>query len=140
MDFLTSLPMPASLLCCVAVSAVLVYAPFLLVGVARLQLGYDQSAPRAMFDKLPPYAKRATWAHQNCFEAFTLFAPAAIMAYVTSQGSGLALGLAIAHVTARLFYSVFYILNIPLLRSLMFAVGGLGTFTLYFLSCRSALM
>ncbi len=128
------------LLCCIAVSAASVYAPFMAVGVARLQVGYDYAAPRAMFDKLPAYAQRATWAHQNCFEALTLFAPAAILAYVTGQESWVALGAAIAHVLARLLYSVFYILNIPVLRSAMFAVGSLGTFTLFFLSCRSALM
>lgn len=140
MDILTSLPTPGILLCCVAISAVLVYAPFMAVGVARLQAGYDYSAPRAMFEKLPSYAQRATWAHQNCFEALTLFAPAGIMAYVTGQNSALALTAAIAHVIARFLYSVFYILDVPVLRSAMFAVGGAGTFTLFFLSCRSALM
>lgn len=132
--------MPGALLVCVVVGALLVYVPFMAVGAARYQLGYDQSAPRSMFDKLPPYAQRATWAHQNAFEAYTLFAPAALMAYITQQDSTLALAAAIAHLVARFFYSVFYILDIPVLRSLMFGVGGLGTFTLFFLSCRSVLL
>ena len=140
MDLLTRLPMPASLLYCVVIGAILIYVPFLVVGIARYQVGYDQSAPRALFEKFPAYAQRATWAHQNAFEAFILFAPAALMAYVTGQDSAWALGAAIAHVIARFFYSVFYILNLPPLRSLMFAIGGLGTFTLFFLSCRSAVM
>lgn len=138
MALLTQLPMPATLLFCVAIAAVLVYVPFLLVGVARLQVGYDMSAPRAMLDKLPPYAKRATWAHQNAFESFTLFAPAALMAYVTGQTSTLAVGVAIAYLVARLLYSVFYILDVPLLRSLMFAIGSTGIFTLFVMSCLSA--
>jgi len=33
-----------------------------------------------MFDKLPPYAQRATWAHQNSFEAFIMILAAALMA------------------------------------------------------------
>ncbi|MEL6381261.1 MAG: MAPEG family protein [Cyanobacteria bacterium J06626_18] len=140
MDFLTRLPMPASLPYCVVIGALLIYVPYLLVATARFQVGYDMSAPRAAFDKLPPYAKRAMWAHQNCFEAFILFAPAAVLAYVTGQDSGLALGAAIAHLIARFLYSLCYIFDIPLLRSLMFGIGGLGTFTLYFLSCRSAVM
>jgi uncharacterized MAPEG superfamily protein len=98
------------------------------------------SAPREMFDKFPPYIKRANWAHQNAFESFTLFAPAALMAYVTGQESTVALIAAIAYVVARLLYSVFYILDIPLLRSMMFAVGSTGIFTLFVISCRSALM
>jgi uncharacterized MAPEG superfamily protein len=63
--------------------------------------------PRAMFDKLPPYAQRATWAHQNSFETFMIFAAAALMAYVTGQDSKAAVTAAITFVVARLLYSVF---------------------------------
>jgi uncharacterized MAPEG superfamily protein len=140
MDMLTALPMPGSLLIFLVIAAVLIYVPFILVGLARFRVGYDQSAPRAMLNKLPPYAQRATWAHENAFESFTLFAPAVLMAYVTGQTSGWSLLAAIAYVVARLFYSVFYILDWPQLRSLMFGIGSLGIFTLFVMSCRSALM
>jgi uncharacterized MAPEG superfamily protein len=118
----------------IAAAAVLIYLPFLVVGYARTRVGYDISAPRAMFDKLPPYAQRATWAHQNSFESFMIFAAAALMAYVTGVNSEIAVGAAIAYVVARFLYSVFYILNIPLLRSLMFGIGSLGSATLIILS------
>ncbi|MBW4476523.1 MAG: MAPEG family protein [Tolypothrix brevis GSE-NOS-MK-07-07A] len=118
----------------IAAAAVLIYLPFLVVGYARMRVGYDQSAPRAMFDKLPPYAQRATWAHQNSFEGFMIFATAALMAYVTGVNSPIAVIAAIAFVAARLLYSIFYILNIPLMRSLMFAVGSLSWGTLMYLS------
>jgi len=118
----------------IAAAAVLIYLPFLVVGYARMRVGYDQSAPRAMFDKLPPYAQRATWAHQNSFEGFMIFAAAALMAYVTGVNSPIAVIAAIAFVAARLLYSIFYILNIPLMRSLMFAVGSLSWGTLFALS------
>jgi uncharacterized MAPEG superfamily protein len=135
------LPMPATLLVCIAIAALLIYVPpFLVVGVGRLQAGYDTRAPRAMFDKLPPYAQRATWAHQNAFESFMLFAAAALMAYVTGQDSTLATGAAIAYVIARFLYPIFYILNWPVLRSLMFAIGSLSIATLLVLSCQTALM
>jgi uncharacterized MAPEG superfamily protein len=116
----------ALLLYSIAVAAVLVYLPFLLVGYGRLQAGYDTSAPRAMFDKLPSYAQRATWAHQNSFESFGLFAAAALMAYVTQVDSANAAYATLAYLIARLLFSVFYILNVPLLRSLMFAVGSVA--------------
>ena len=127
----------AILIYCIAAAAALVYLPFLVVGYARVSVGYDLEAPRAMFDKLPPYGQRATWAHQNSFEAFIIFAVAALMAYVTGQNSSLATGAAIAHLIARFFYSVFYILNIPLARSLMFAIGSLSSATLFVLSLLS---
>jgi uncharacterized MAPEG superfamily protein len=119
----------------IAAAVVLIYVPFLLVAYARVRIGPEMlSTPRALFDKLPPYAQRATWAHQNTFEAFMIFAAAALMAYVTGVNSLTAQVAAIAFVVARLLYSIFYILNIPLLRSLMFAIGIFSSGTLFFLS------
>ncbi|MEH2163748.1 MAG: MAPEG family protein [Nostoc sp.] len=119
----------------IAAAVVLIYLPFLVVAYARVRIGKEMLAtPRAMVDKLPPYAQRATWAHQNTFEAFMVFAAAALMAYVTGVNSTTAQIAAIAFVVARLLYSVFYILNIPLLRSLMFATGIVSSITLIFLS------
>lgn len=132
--------MPGFLLVAIALAAFLVYLPFMAVGYARMKTGYDVSAPRAMLDRLPPYGQRATWAHENGFESFVQFAPAALMAYITGQDSSLALGAAIGYLVARTLYPVFYILDIPVLRSLMFATGSLATLTLFVLSCRSALM
>ncbi|MBD2040637.1 MAPEG family protein [Microcoleus sp. FACHB-672] len=128
------LTVSAILLDCIAAAAALIYFPFLVVAYARLQVGMDIAAPRAMFDKLPAYGQRATWAHQNSFETFMVFAAAALMAYVTGQNSTLAAGAAIAFVVARLLHSVFYILNVPLARSLMFGIGSLSTLTLFVLS------
>lgn len=125
---LSQLPVSVILLYSIAAAALLIYLPFLLVAYARVQIGYQALAtPRAVFDKLPPYAQRATWAHQNSLEAFMLFAIAALMAYITGVNSTTATVAAIAFVVARLLYSISYILNIPLLRSLMFAIGSLSS-------------
>ncbi|MEH2062594.1 MAG: MAPEG family protein [Nostoc sp.] len=119
----------------IAAAVVLIYVPFLVVAYARVRIGPEMlSTPRALLDKLPPYAQRATWAHQNTFEAFMIFAAAALMAYITGVNSFTAQVAAIAFVVARLLYSIFYILNIPLLRSLMFAIGIFSSGTLFFLS------
>ena len=115
-------------------AVVLAYAPFLVVGWGRLQAGYDPSKPRAMFDRLPAYAQRATWAHQNSFEALTIYGLAALMAFATGVESDWAKVAAIAFLIARSLYSVFYILNIPIGRSLMFGVGSLCGWTLFALS------
>lgn len=133
-----TLPVSAILLDSIAAAAVLIYLPFLVVAYGRAQVGFDMAAPRALFDKLPAYAQRATWAHQNSFETFMTFVAAALMAYVTGQNSSLAAGAAIAFVIARFFHSVFYILNVPIARSLMFGIGTLSTTTLIVLSLLSA--
>jgi len=52
------------------------------VAYARVRVGLDLAAPRAMFDKLPPMLQRANWAHQNSLSVHD-FAAAALMAYVT---------------------------------------------------------
>ena len=122
------------LLCSIAGAVILTYAPFLVVAWGRLQTGYDQSAPRAMFEKLPAYAQRATWAHQNSFEALTIYGLAALMAYATGVESDWVKIAAFSFLVARLLYSVFYIANIPLGRSLMFAIGSLSGWTLFGLS------
>jgi uncharacterized MAPEG superfamily protein len=131
---LLGLPVSVILLDSIAAAAALVYAPFLVVALARLQLGYDSSAPRAMFDRLPAYAQRATWAHQNSFETFMLFSAAALMAFVTGVDSEAAGWAAIAFPVARLLFSVFYTLNVPLGRSLMFAISSTCTVSLFYFS------
>jgi len=62
----SQLPAEAIFLYCIAAAALLIYLPFCL-WFARVRVGFDLAAPRAMFDKLPLYAQRATWAHQNSF-------------------------------------------------------------------------
>lgn len=75
----------------IAAAGVLIYLPFLVVAYARVRIGYEMfSTPRAMFNKLPPSAQPATWAHQNTFEAFMVFAVAALMAYVSGVNSSTA--------------------------------------------------
>lgn len=134
MGFLQQLPVQPVLLYSIVIAGVLVYAPFLVVAFGRVQAGYDIAAPRALFDKLPAYAQRATWAHQNSFESFSLFTAAALMAYITQVSSPLAVTAAVAYGIARSLYSVFYILNVPILRSLTFAAGSLSIGTLMVLS------
>ena len=132
------LPVSTILLDSIAAAAALVYVPYLVVAYGRLQVGYDLKAPRAMFDKLPAYAQRATWAHENSFETFVVFAAAALMAYVTGQNSDEAGWAALIFVITRLLFSVFYILNVPLARSLMFGIGSFCTGTLFVLSLITA--
>jgi len=127
-------PVSVILLDCIAAAAALVYAPFLVVALARLQLGYDQAAPRAMFERLPAYAQRATWAHQNSFETFMLFSAAALIAFLTGVDSEAAGWAAIAFTLARVVFSVFYFLNVARGRSLMFAISSSCTVSLFYFS------
>ncbi len=132
-DLPDTFPLRLIPLLCVAAAMLLIYVPFGVVGFARLQLGYDFKAPRLMFDKLPAYAQRATWAHQNGFETFAPFAAAVLSAYVTGPhlqivaegwtGDALIAGLGIGFLITRLLYSLCYILNLPIGRSACYVIS-----------------
>ena len=97
------------------------------LGAARSQANFqmdDLAAPRAMFERLPAWGKRAAWAHQNCFEALTLHAPAALLCLVAGVGSPVALAAAWIHPALRLAYIGVYVGNVPAVRGLCWA-GGL---------------
>ena len=115
-----------------------VVASLIPLGAARSQADFtpaDLAAPRAMFERLPAWGKRANWAHQNCFEAFSLHAPACLLALVAARGGSatatLALVAAWLHPALRLGYIGAYVANLPPLRSLCWAGGILCTAILY---------
>jgi len=108
-------------------SAGVVFASLIPLGAARSQADFvpaDLAAPRAMFERLPAWGKRANWAHQNSFEAFGLHAPACLTA-------ALAVAAAWLHPLLRLGYIGAYIANLPPLRSLCWAAAVLCTAILY---------
>ena len=126
---------PIVYLYCIAISALLVYVPgFVVAAYGRRQVGYDLRQPRTMIDRVPPYARRATWAHENSFEAFALFAPAALMAYITGLDGAAATAVAVLHPIARFLFQIFYIADRPRLRGAMYVTGLLCSATLIALS------
>lgn len=97
------------------------------LGAARSQADFsldDLQAPRAMFERLPAWGKRASWAHQNSFEAFTLHAPAVLLCLVAGAAGPSVVVAALLHPALRLVYLGAYIGNLPPLRGLCWAAGG----------------
>ena len=115
-----------------------VVASILPLGAARSAANFemkDMAAPRAMFERYPAWGKRASWAHQNSFEAFTLHAPAALLALLAViQGASLpttAVIAAFAQPALRLAYIGAYVGNVPPARGLCWASGLVCTGILY---------
>jgi uncharacterized MAPEG superfamily protein len=130
-------------LCLAAAVVVLSIVP---LGAARSQADFtvaDLAAPRSMFERLPPWGQRASWAHQNSFEAFTLFAPGCLLALVASGHgwvpSPVAVAAAWLHPALRLAYLPAYVANLPPLRSLCWAGGTTCTGLLYIEGLRAVL-
>jgi uncharacterized MAPEG superfamily protein len=124
-----------TLLLCLLFAALLIYAPRLpiILEMRKMKGGYDNHHPREAQKELPPRGKRAVAAHQNSFEAFTLFAPGVLLCEIRHANVTYAAYLGIAFVAARCLYLAFYLGDIPTARSGIWGVGILATLGLYLL-------
>jgi uncharacterized MAPEG superfamily protein len=130
----------------VLLSGAVVVLSIVPLGAARSQADFtmaDMGAPRAMFERLPTWGRRASWAHQNSFEAFTLHAPAALLCVIAALHSGAlpntAITAALLQPLLRLLYIGAYVGNVPPLRGLCWASALLCTGTLYIEGLRALL-
>ena len=117
---------------CLSVLVVLLSMIPLTIG--RIKAGYtidNMSSPRALFDKLPDFGKRAVWCHQNCWESISLHAPACLLCLITFPDSKISILAAWIHPLLRFFYIGAYIFNIPIARGLIWAAGLSTTLVLY---------
>ena len=109
-----------------------------LIYVARFQAKLeikDLSSLRTMFDRYPTWGKRASWAQENSFEAFTIHAPAALLAVIASFNGhtlpSITIYAAMAHPIFRLAYISAYVFNVPLARSSAWMLGLLCSGIMY---------
>ena len=101
---------------------------------ARLEIK-DLGALRSMFDRFPAWGKRVSWAQQNSFEAFTIHAPAALLALVAVLSGhalpAITVAAAWAHPVLRLVYIIAYLSNVPIARSVAWLLGLICSGILY---------
>jgi hypothetical protein len=95
--------------------------------------GYDNRTPRAQQAQLSGLGLRAKAAHENTFEALTMFAPAVFIAHLGHGDLAWSSRLAIAFVIARAAYIACYLGDVATLRSAVWTVGILATAGLYVL-------
>ena len=109
--------------------------PYAATGFAKFAGGgaatYDNSAPRAEIDSLPPQRRRAYWAQLNGFEAFPPFAAGVIVAHLSGAPAVLTNSLAAAFVALRIVYMLLYIHDKPTARSLVWFAGLLCVVALF---------
>ena len=94
--------------------------------------GYNNKHPREQQSKLTGFGARALAAHQNAFESVIIFAPAVILALATGNSQQGVIVLAIVHIISRVLYNIFYLLNIDLLRSIVWAIATLCSFAIVY--------
>ncbi|MHC8291475.1 MAPEG family protein [Pseudomonas sp. XS1P51] len=109
---------------CVFISALLIYVAKIPVAKAmNEQGGYDNHLPRQQQAQLTGFGARAVAAHQNCFEAFILFAVGVLMAHTTQTAGWLIDSLAIIFVITRIIYLLCYWADLAWQRSLVWFIG-----------------
>ena len=117
-----------------SLSVFVVLASIIPLTLGRIKAGYsfeNMSAPRALFNDLPDFGKRAVWCHQNCWESISLHAPACLFCLIILPDSNIATIAAWTHPFVRLLYIFSYVLNIPIARGIFWASGLLSTIILY---------
>lgn len=97
--------------------------PYFAIVYAKLAQGgaatYDNSAPRAQLDSLPPKRRRAYWAQLNGFEAFPPFAAGVIVAHLAGAAQSWIDSLAVTFIVLRIIYTGLYIYDKPTPRSVI---------------------
>ncbi|UUO23195.1 MAPEG family protein [Colwellia sp. M166] len=123
-----------TLIICLFIAALLPLIAKIPVAFAMHKLGrYNNNHPRAQQAELTGFGARALAAHQNAFEALIIFAPAVLLAITTKNTGAVIEQLAIAHVVARIFYNLAYLMNISTIRSIIWAIGMFSALTIIFL-------
>jgi uncharacterized MAPEG superfamily protein len=109
---------------CVFISALLIFVARMPVARAMKDHGgYNNHLPRTQQAQLTGFGARAVAAHQNCFEAFLLFAVGVLMAHTTQTAGWLIDALAVIFVIARVIYLLCYWADLAWQRSLVWSVG-----------------
>lgn len=114
-------------------AVVLIYIPRGVVAreQSKQPEGYDNATPRAQVQKLSGLGVRAQGAHENGFEAFTLFAPAVLACELRHVDIGRTAALSLGFVALRVLYLVLYLGDKPSARSPVWGLGFVTTMVLY---------
>jgi uncharacterized MAPEG superfamily protein len=119
------------LIWCLFAATLLPYLAKAPVAIAMNKLGgYDNNHPRAQQTQLTGFGARALAAHQNAFESLIIFIPAVLLAIATNTITDSITVLAITHVIARIAYNILYLLNIGLIRSIVWGIATVSSFTI----------
>ena len=101
---------------CILAAALL---PYLLVIPAKSGTHFDNHAPRTQLATAHGWRQRLNWAHLNAFEAFAPFAAAVLTAQQLHGPQNRIDSLALTFIALRVLHPLFYALDKPMLRSLV---------------------
>jgi uncharacterized MAPEG superfamily protein len=116
--------------------------PYVLAGVGGYYRGrqfgsVDNHNPREQTAKLEGAGARAAAAQKNAWEALAAFTAAVLVAHLAGADPGQSSTAAVVFVAARVLHPIFYIRDLPPLRSLSFLVGVVCCLWLFGLAARA---
>ena len=111
----------------VALFTALLWLPYLLARIGARGLMGTMDNPPASPPPEPAWAGRAQRAHANAVENLVVFAPLVLVAAMTGATNATTAVAAQTYLLARVLHYVVYLLGIPVLRTLAFAVGWVCT-------------
>jgi len=108
--------------------------PYGLVIIARFPGTTFESnlIPRISAESITGYQQRSYWAHLNGLEAIPSFAAAVIIAQMVNVQQDTINALAMLFIGFRITHAIAYILNLGVLRSLMWACGMACVVSMFF--------
>jgi uncharacterized MAPEG superfamily protein len=122
-----------TLIICLFIASLLPFIAKIPVVIAMHKMGgYNNNHPRDQQAKLTGFGARAFAAHQNAFESLLIFSPAVLLAIATQNTGVFIEQLAITHIVARVLYNIVYLINIGVIRSLIWGVGIMSSFTIIY--------
>ncbi|MCG6141977.1 MAPEG family protein [Leptospira mtsangambouensis] len=103
------------------------------IAMAKEGKGYDNHHPRMQQSKLTGWGARANGAHQNGFEAFSIFSVAILFNLLLEVNFYWLEILAMSFVALRFLYIYLYIADLPKARSTIWTLAFLCTMVMYLL-------
>lgn len=115
------------------------FMPILWVAFAKRYAGFklkDNANPRVLLGNATGVAQRANWAQANAWEALTPFAAAVIVASIVGADQARLDIASVVFIIARLMHGIFYLTNQHKIRSIVWFVGIICVFYIYFLAAQ----
>lgn len=113
-----------TLIICLMIAILLSYLSKMPAAFAMSKLGgYNNHYPREQQAQLKGFGARAVAAHQNSFEALTVFATAVLTAIATNHVTSTIEMLAMIFIALRVVYHILYLLDLAALRSTVWFIS-----------------
>lgn len=97
--------------------------PYVFTVLAKYSAHYNNHDPRHYLETTTGWRRRAHYIQLNSFEALPAFGLAVIISHLAHASQTSLNTAAIIFVIARIFYAIFYLFDIPKMRSLCWFIG-----------------